>query len=154
MPSACQRPGDVWAMPSATRFSLRSALKGPGDPRVPLPVTSDSHHIPSIPPATTSPICSRALRPLERASGACSGDRAPPGGRPAAAPPHGPAAAAMPGGPGGPRGLYRRLLRLHRALPPALRELGDRYVREEFRRHRAVGPAEAQRFLREWEASA
>ncbi|XP_059584960.1 succinate dehydrogenase assembly factor 3, mitochondrial isoform X2 [Alligator mississippiensis] len=49
------------------------------------------------------------------------------------------------------RGLYRRLLRLHRALPPALRALGDRYVRDEFRRHRAVGPAEAQRFLREWE---
>ncbi|XP_035174370.1 succinate dehydrogenase assembly factor 3, mitochondrial [Oxyura jamaicensis] len=57
----------------------------------------------------------------------------------------------MPGGPAGPRGLYRRLLRLHRALPPALRELGDRYVREEFRKHKAAGPAEAQRFLREWE---
>lgn len=51
VPSACQRHGDVWAMPSATRFSLRSALKGPDDPRVPLPVTSDSHHIPSTPPA-------------------------------------------------------------------------------------------------------
>uniref|UniRef100_A0A8C6ZMC0 Succinate dehydrogenase assembly factor 3 n=1 Tax=Nothoprocta perdicaria TaxID=30464 RepID=A0A8C6ZMC0_NOTPE len=47
--------------------------------------------------------------------------------------------------------LYRRVLRLHRALPPALRALGDRYVQEEFRRHRAAGPAEAQRFLREWE---
>ncbi|KAJ7412902.1 hypothetical protein BTVI_45013 [Pitangus sulphuratus] len=56
--------------------------------------------------------------------------------------------------PGAARRLYRRLLRLHRALPPALRDLGDRYVKEEFRRHRAAGPAEAQRFLREWEASA
>ncbi|NXC40960.1 SDHF3 factor, partial [Penelope pileata] len=55
---------------------------------------------------------------------------------------------------GGARGLYRRILLLHRALPPALRELGDRYVKEEFRKHRAAGPAEAQRFLREWEASA
>nr|XP_041570363.1 succinate dehydrogenase assembly factor 3, mitochondrial isoform X1 [Taeniopygia guttata] len=55
---------------------------------------------------------------------------------------------------GGARRLYRRILRLHRALPPALRDLGDRYVKEEFRRHRAAGPAEAQRFLREWEASA
>ncbi|RLW11457.1 hypothetical protein DV515_00001542 [Chloebia gouldiae] len=54
---------------------------------------------------------------------------------------------------GAPR-LYRRILRLHRALPPALRDLGDRYVKEEFRRHRAAGPAEAQRFLREWEAIA
>ncbi|OWK62055.1 Succinate dehydrogenase assembly factor 3, mitochondrial [Lonchura striata] len=53
---------------------------------------------------------------------------------------------------GGARRLYRRILRLHRALPPALRDLGDRYVKEEFRRHRAAGPAEAQRFLREWEA--
>ncbi|XP_032545173.1 succinate dehydrogenase assembly factor 3, mitochondrial [Chiroxiphia lanceolata] len=53
---------------------------------------------------------------------------------------------------GRPRGrLYRRILQLHRALPPALRDLGDRYVKEEFRRHRAAGPAEAQRFLREWE---
>ncbi|XP_019363523.1 PREDICTED: succinate dehydrogenase assembly factor 3, mitochondrial, partial [Gavialis gangeticus] len=33
----------------------------------------------------------------------------------------------------------------------ALRALGDRYVRDEFRRHREVGPAEAQRFLQEWE---
>ncbi|NXI73244.1 SDHF3 factor, partial [Anseranas semipalmata] len=53
---------------------------------------------------------------------------------------------------GGARGLYRRILLLHRALPPALRELGDRYVKEEFRKHKAAGPAEAQRFLREWEA--
>ncbi|NXV95816.1 SDHF3 factor, partial [Calonectris borealis] len=56
--------------------------------------------------------------------------------------------------PGGARGLYRRILLLHRALPPALRALGDRYVKEEFRKHKAAGPAEAQRFLREWEASA
>ncbi|NXJ11037.1 SDHF3 factor, partial [Odontophorus gujanensis] len=53
----------------------------------------------------------------------------------------------------GVRGLYRRILLLHRALPPALRELGDRYVKEEFRKHKAAGPAEAQRFLREWEAT-
>lgn len=56
--------------------------------------------------------------------------------------------------PGGARGLYRRILLLHRALPAALRALGDRYVKEEFRKHKAAGPAEAQRFLREWEASA
>ncbi|NXY72400.1 SDHF3 factor, partial [Glareola pratincola] len=55
--------------------------------------------------------------------------------------------------PGGARGLYRRILLLHRALPPALRALGDRYVKEEFRKHKAAGPAEAQRFLREWEAT-
>ncbi|PKU28377.1 succinate dehydrogenase assembly factor mitochondrial [Limosa lapponica baueri] len=54
---------------------------------------------------------------------------------------------------GGALGLYRRILLLHRALPAALRALGDRYVKEEFRKHKAAGPAEAQRFLREWEAS-
>ncbi|KQK76773.1 hypothetical protein AAES_131566 [Amazona aestiva] len=56
--------------------------------------------------------------------------------------------------PGSARRLYRRILLLHRALPAALRALGDRYVKEEFRKHKAAGPAEAQRFLREWEASA
>uniref|UniRef100_A0A8V5H4A2 Succinate dehydrogenase assembly factor 3 n=1 Tax=Melopsittacus undulatus TaxID=13146 RepID=A0A8V5H4A2_MELUD len=55
--------------------------------------------------------------------------------------------------PGGARRLYRRILLLHRALPAALRALGDRYVKEEFRKHKAAGPAEAQRFLREWEAT-
>ncbi|KAM9574700.1 succinate dehydrogenase assembly factor 3, mitochondrial isoform 1-T3 [Guaruba guarouba] len=53
---------------------------------------------------------------------------------------------------GGARRLYRRILLLHRALPAALRALGDRYVKEEFRKHKAAGPAEAQRFLREWES--
>ncbi|NXA41065.1 SDHF3 factor, partial [Eudromia elegans] len=57
------------------------------------------------------------------------------------------------GGAAAARSLYRRVLRLHRALPPALRALGDRYAGEEFRRHKAAGPAEAQRFLREWEAT-
>ncbi|NWS40915.1 SDHF3 factor, partial [Probosciger aterrimus] len=55
--------------------------------------------------------------------------------------------------PGGARRLYRRILLLHRALPAALRALGDRYVKEEFRKHKAAGPSEAQRFLREWEAT-
>uniref|UniRef100_A0A4X2JRR0 Succinate dehydrogenase assembly factor 3 n=2 Tax=Vombatus ursinus TaxID=29139 RepID=A0A4X2JRR0_VOMUR len=49
------------------------------------------------------------------------------------------------------RALYRRLLVLHRALPPDLRALGDQYVKDEFRRHKGVGREEALRFLREWE---
>lgn len=51
------------------------------------------------------------------------------------------------------RALYRRILQLHRALPPDLKALGDQYVKDEFRRHKTVGAAEAQRFLQEWEAS-
>ncbi|XP_062956214.1 succinate dehydrogenase assembly factor 3, mitochondrial [Cynocephalus volans] len=49
------------------------------------------------------------------------------------------------------RTLYRRLLQLHRALPPDLKALGDQYVKDEFRRHKTVGSDEAQRFLQEWE---
>lgn len=51
------------------------------------------------------------------------------------------------------RSLYRRILQLHRVLPPDLKSLGDQYVKDEFRRHKTVGSDEAQRFLQEWEAS-
>ncbi|EGV99018.1 Protein ACN9-like, mitochondrial [Cricetulus griseus] len=51
------------------------------------------------------------------------------------------------------RSLYKRILQLHRALPPDLKALGDQYVKDEFRRHKTVGSGEAQRFLQEWEAS-
>ncbi|XP_029444793.1 succinate dehydrogenase assembly factor 3, mitochondrial isoform X2 [Rhinatrema bivittatum] len=52
------------------------------------------------------------------------------------------------------RCLYKKLLRLHEILPLHLKTLGDQYVKDEFRRHKAVSPAEAQRFLEEWEAYA
>uniref|UniRef100_A0A8C5XJ33 Succinate dehydrogenase assembly factor 3 n=1 Tax=Microcebus murinus TaxID=30608 RepID=A0A8C5XJ33_MICMU len=50
------------------------------------------------------------------------------------------------------RALYRLILQLHRVLPPDLKALGDQYVKDEFRRHKAVGSEEAQRFLQEWES--
>ncbi|XP_070225917.1 succinate dehydrogenase assembly factor 3, mitochondrial isoform X1 [Bos mutus] len=49
------------------------------------------------------------------------------------------------------RALYRRILLLHRVLPPDLKDLGDRYVKDEFRRHKTAGSKEAERFLQEWE---
>ncbi|XP_062973288.1 succinate dehydrogenase assembly factor 3, mitochondrial [Elgaria multicarinata webbii] len=49
------------------------------------------------------------------------------------------------------RTLYRKILQLHRELPLELKALGDQYVKDEFRRHKSVGPEEAQRFLQEWE---
>nr|XP_003222170.1 PREDICTED: succinate dehydrogenase assembly factor 3, mitochondrial [Anolis carolinensis]XP_008110765.1 PREDICTED: succinate dehydrogenase assembly factor 3, mitochondrial [Anolis carolinensis] len=49
------------------------------------------------------------------------------------------------------RTLYRKILQLHRALPLELKALGDQYVKDEFRRHKSVGPEEAQKFLQEWE---
>ncbi|KAM5303627.1 succinate dehydrogenase assembly factor 3, mitochondrial [Glossophaga mutica] len=52
------------------------------------------------------------------------------------------------------RALYRRILLLHRVLPPDLKALGDQYVKDEFRRHKTVGSDEARRFLQEWEAYA
>uniref|UniRef100_A0A8C4Q1T5 Succinate dehydrogenase assembly factor 3 n=1 Tax=Eptatretus burgeri TaxID=7764 RepID=A0A8C4Q1T5_EPTBU len=49
------------------------------------------------------------------------------------------------------RSLYRRLLHLHRALPAGLRVLGDRYVGEEFRRHKSASEAQSEQFLLEWQ---
>ena len=47
--------------------------------------------------------------------------------------------------------LYRRLLRLHRALPPDMRRLGDAYIGEEFRKHRAAKPSFLPPFFAAWE---
>lgn len=50
--------------------------------------------------------------------------------------------------------LYKCILKLHRGLPPEAKVLGDLYVRQEFRSHQNVQPAEAQIFLNEWTAYA
>ncbi|KAF7646083.1 hypothetical protein LDENG_00193820 [Lucifuga dentata] len=50
------------------------------------------------------------------------------------------------------RSLYKRILVLHRFLPIDLRALGDQYVKEEFRRHRAASAAEVTSFMTEWES--
>jgi hypothetical protein len=48
--------------------------------------------------------------------------------------------------------LYRNILRAHRQLPPALRAVGDDYVKAEFKRHKDVeNPAYIVGFLSEWE---
>ncbi|XP_055253563.1 succinate dehydrogenase assembly factor 3, mitochondrial-like [Moschus berezovskii] len=52
------------------------------------------------------------------------------------------------------RASYRRILLLHRVLPPDLKDLGDQYVKDEFRSHKTTGSKEAERFLQEWEAYA
>ena len=47
--------------------------------------------------------------------------------------------------------LYRALLRSHRAvLPLVMRDLGDSYVREEFKRHKSAQPEHLNAFFREW----
>ena len=50
--------------------------------------------------------------------------------------------------------LYRRILRLHRFLPPDLRSLGDSYVSSEFRLHRKSDGAQLQSFLGQWDGYA
>ncbi|XP_073839033.1 succinate dehydrogenase assembly factor 3 [Musca autumnalis] len=46
--------------------------------------------------------------------------------------------------------LYKTILRLHRGLPSELKDLGDKYVKDEFRRHLKCNPMEAQLFMTEW----
>ena len=48
--------------------------------------------------------------------------------------------------------LYRTILREHRRrLPPAMRDLGDRYVRDEFRKHRDAKDDFLPAFFAEWD---
>lgn len=47
--------------------------------------------------------------------------------------------------------LYRQILRAHqRCLPPAHRELGDTYVRTEFRLHKGAKDTFLVQFERQW----
>ncbi len=49
-------------------------------------------------------------------------------------------------------GLYRGILRAHRShLPDNMRHLGDAYVREEFRKHKAAKDKFLGPFFREWD---
>lgn len=51
------------------------------------------------------------------------------------------------------RFLYKLILRTHRALPAELRELGDKYVRDEFKRHKKCEPSYVGPFMMEWTVS-
>ncbi|XP_049532460.1 succinate dehydrogenase assembly factor 3, mitochondrial [Anopheles darlingi] len=46
--------------------------------------------------------------------------------------------------------LYKTILRLHRGLPAALQEMGDGYVKDEFKRHKNCSPLESEHFIKEW----
>ena len=47
--------------------------------------------------------------------------------------------------------LYRSLLRLHSKLPPEMQQLGNSYVRSEFRQHQNItDPNQIQQFVTEW----
>jgi hypothetical protein len=46
--------------------------------------------------------------------------------------------------------LYKMILRLHRGLPKDIKELGDVYVKDEFKRHKTCNSLQASIFMKEW----
>lgn len=46
--------------------------------------------------------------------------------------------------------LYKTILRLHQRLPPTLQQIGDEYVKSEFRRHKNASASFVNDFLRQW----
>ncbi|CAH8533027.1 unnamed protein product [Schistosoma curassoni] len=48
------------------------------------------------------------------------------------------------------RFLYKFILTLHRSLPSHLREIGDKYVKTEFKKHKDVKLEFVQPFMVEW----
>ncbi|QQP53026.1 ACN9 protein -like protein_ mitochondrial [Caligus rogercresseyi] len=49
------------------------------------------------------------------------------------------------------RMLYKTILRLHRGFPnAAMKELGDGYAKDEFRRHKEADPTQTRIFMDEW----
>lgn len=44
--------------------------------------------------------------------------------------------------------LYKSILKLHRGLPAEIQELGNNYVRDEFKRHKNLKIVEEQQLIR------
>jgi len=40
--------------------------------------------------------------------------------------------------------LYKSILKLHRGLPNEIKEIGDQYVRDEFKRHKTLKESDDQ----------
>ena len=49
--------------------------------------------------------------------------------------------------------LYRRLLCLHKKLPPAFSDIGTQFVREEFKKNKDSRMEHAIKFMQEWTVS-
>ncbi len=50
--------------------------------------------------------------------------------------------------------LYRDIMRAHRKLPVEMRTLGDAYVREEFKKHKAAKPKFLAQLYTAWDVRA
>lgn len=51
------------------------------------------------------------------------------------------------------RVLYKTLLKLQKGLPKDMQELGNSYLKEEFKKHKNCNEIESQQFLMEWTVS-
>ncbi|XP_043935867.1 succinate dehydrogenase assembly factor 3, mitochondrial [Protopterus annectens] len=49
------------------------------------------------------------------------------------------------------RSLYKRILLLHKLLPVDLKALGDRYVKDEFKRNKTATQQDTENFMAAWE---
>ena len=50
--------------------------------------------------------------------------------------------------------LFKTCLRLHRGLPTQMQIIGDAYVKDEFKRHKAIdNPAQIASFMEAWAVS-
>ncbi|CAF0777057.1 unnamed protein product [Brachionus calyciflorus] len=46
--------------------------------------------------------------------------------------------------------LYKIIFRLHKSLPGELKQIGDSYVRHEFKLHKNANPEQTSLFMNEW----
>ena len=49
--------------------------------------------------------------------------------------------------------LYKIIFQLHKSLPDGMRELGNSYVRNEFKLHKTASPEQTKVFMSEWAVS-
>lgn len=48
------------------------------------------------------------------------------------------------------KNLYKLIFRLHKSMPFELREIGNSYVRNEFKLHKTATPEQTKTFMTEW----
>lgn len=46
--------------------------------------------------------------------------------------------------------LYKMIFQLHKSMPIELRDMGNAYVRNEFKLHKSANPDQTKTFMKEW----
>ena len=49
--------------------------------------------------------------------------------------------------------LYKMIFQLHKSMPIELRDMGNAYVRNEFKLHKSANPDQTKTFMKEWGVS-